>query len=94
MTPPQGRQQLRRRRQGGRRRLAAENFRDGELNIPESGNSVPDLLDEAALFGFLCAPQRGLSLIRPGQPWIGPDANASSKPTLDAPSKPAAVITP
>ncbi len=25
-----------------------ENFSDGELNIPESGNGIPDLLDEAA----------------------------------------------
>lgn len=28
--------------------LAPESFRDGDLNIPESGNGVPDLLDEAA----------------------------------------------
>jgi endoglucanase len=28
--------------------LAPRNFRDGELNIPESKNGVPDLLDEAA----------------------------------------------
>ena len=28
--------------------LAPRNFTDGELNIPESGNGVPDLLDEAA----------------------------------------------
>ena len=29
-------------------RLAPGNFTDGELNIPESGNGVPDILDEAA----------------------------------------------
>ncbi len=28
--------------------IAPRNFRDGELNIPESKNGVPDLLDEAA----------------------------------------------
>jgi len=28
--------------------LASENFADGELNIPESGNGIPDILDEAA----------------------------------------------
>lgn len=28
--------------------MAPTNFRDGELNIPESGNGVPDILDEAA----------------------------------------------
>lgn len=27
--------------------LAPLNFRDGELNIPESGNGIPDILDEA-----------------------------------------------
>ena len=27
--------------------LAPENFTDGELNIPESGNGIPDILDEA-----------------------------------------------
>jgi endoglucanase len=27
--------------------LAPQNFRDGELNIPESGNGLPDILDEA-----------------------------------------------
>jgi endoglucanase len=29
--------------------MAPRNFRDGELNIPESGNGVPDVLDEACL---------------------------------------------
>jgi hypothetical protein len=28
--------------------LHPENFTDGELNIPESGNGIPDMLDEAA----------------------------------------------
>jgi endoglucanase len=28
--------------------LAPEKFADGELNIPESGNGIPDILDEAA----------------------------------------------
>lgn len=28
--------------------LAPANFRDGDLNIPESGNGIPDFLDEAA----------------------------------------------
>lgn len=28
--------------------LAPQNFSDGELNIPESGNGIPDLIDEAA----------------------------------------------
>ena len=28
--------------------MAPQNFRDGDLNLPESGNGVPDILDEAA----------------------------------------------
>lgn len=28
--------------------ISPENFADGDLNIPESGNGIPDLLDEAA----------------------------------------------
>lgn len=28
--------------------ISPRNFRDGELNIPESGNGIPDILDEAA----------------------------------------------
>ena len=28
--------------------MKSENFIDGQLNIPESGNSIPDILDEAA----------------------------------------------
>lgn len=28
--------------------LASENFADGELSIPESGNGIPDILDEAS----------------------------------------------
>jgi len=28
--------------------LVPEHFRDGELNIPESGNGIPDIVDEAA----------------------------------------------
>ena len=28
--------------------IAPENFADGQLNIPESGNGIPDILDEAA----------------------------------------------
>lgn len=34
--------------------LAPANFRDGELNIPESGNGVPDILDEAAWLPRFC----------------------------------------
>ncbi len=34
--------------------LAPKNFRDGELNIPESGNGVPDILDEAAWLPRFC----------------------------------------
>jgi endoglucanase len=34
--------------------LASENFADGDLNIPESSNGIPDILDEAAwLIGYL-----------------------------------------
>jgi hypothetical protein len=35
-------------------RLAPENFADGENNIPESGNGVPDILDEAAWLPRFC----------------------------------------
>ncbi len=34
--------------------LAPRNFRDGELSIPESGNGVPDILDEAAWLPRFC----------------------------------------
>ncbi len=34
--------------------LAPRNFSDGELNIPESGNGVPDILDEAAWLPRFC----------------------------------------
>lgn len=34
--------------------LAPGNFRDRELNIPESGNGVPDILDEAAWLPRFC----------------------------------------
>ncbi|MCY3022807.1 MAG: glycoside hydrolase family 9 protein [Planctomycetota bacterium] len=33
---------------------APGNFKDGELNIPESGNGVPDILDEAAWLPRFC----------------------------------------
>ncbi|HYF48226.1 MAG TPA: cellulase N-terminal Ig-like domain-containing protein, partial [Planctomycetota bacterium] len=38
--------------------LAPQNFKDGELNIPESGNGVPDILDEAAWLPRFCARLR------------------------------------
>jgi len=34
--------------------LAPANFKDGELNIPESGNGIPDILDEAAWLPRFC----------------------------------------
>ena len=34
--------------------LAPKNFRDGELNIPESRNGLPDILDEAAWLPRFC----------------------------------------
>jgi hypothetical protein len=34
--------------------LAPDNFSDGELNLPESGNGVPDILDEAAWLPRFC----------------------------------------
>lgn len=34
--------------------LRPENFRDGDLNLPESGNGVPDILDEAAWLPRFC----------------------------------------
>jgi hypothetical protein len=34
--------------------MAPRNFTDGELNIPESGNGVPDILDEAAWLARFC----------------------------------------
>jgi hypothetical protein len=34
--------------------MAPKNFADGELNIPESGNGVPDILDEAAWLPRFC----------------------------------------
>jgi hypothetical protein len=34
--------------------LAPRNFADGDLNIPESGNGVPDILDEAAWLPRFC----------------------------------------
>lgn len=40
-------------------------FRDGELNIPESGNGVPDILDEAAWLLRFCHRYR-MELVRKG----------------------------
>jgi hypothetical protein len=34
--------------------MAPRNYRDGELNIPESGNGLPDVLDEAAWLPRFC----------------------------------------
>ena len=34
--------------------LAPGNFKDGELNLPESGNGIPDILDEAAWLPRFC----------------------------------------
>lgn len=34
--------------------MRPENFTDGELNLPESGNGVPDILDEAAWLPRFC----------------------------------------
>jgi hypothetical protein len=34
--------------------MAPKNFTDGELNIPESRNDVPDILDEAAWLPRFC----------------------------------------
>src|SRR5205814_153778 len=34
--------------------MAPRNFVDGDLNIPESGNGVPDILDEAAWLPRFC----------------------------------------
>jgi endoglucanase len=34
--------------------MAPKNFSDGELNIPESGNKVPDIIDEAAWLPRFC----------------------------------------
>ena len=34
--------------------MAPRNFTDGELSIPESGNGVPDILDEAAWLPRFC----------------------------------------
>jgi endoglucanase len=38
--------------------MAPRNFRDGELNIPESGDGVPDILDEAAWLPRFCCSLR------------------------------------
>lgn len=34
--------------------MAPRNFTDGELNLPESGNGIPDILDEAAWLPRFC----------------------------------------
>lgn len=34
--------------------MAPQNFTDGELNLPESGNGIPDILDEAAWLPRYC----------------------------------------
>ncbi len=38
--------------------MAPDKFTDGELNLPESGNGVPDILDEAAWLPRFCRRQR------------------------------------
>jgi hypothetical protein len=45
--------------------LAPRNFSDGELNLPESGNGLPDLLDEAAWLPRFCRRLRQ-ELLRKG----------------------------
>lgn len=44
--------------------LAPRNFIDGELNIPESGNGVPDILDEAAWLPRFCQRLRAELIAR------------------------------
>ena len=44
--------------------LAPGNFTDGELNIPESGNGVPDILDEAAWLPRFCQRLRAELMAR------------------------------
>ncbi len=44
---------------------APRNFTDGELNIPESGNGIPDILDEAAWLPRFCRRLRR-ELVRKG----------------------------
>lgn len=44
--------------------LAPRNFTDGELNVPESGNGVPDILDEAAWLPRFCQRLRAELLAR------------------------------
>ncbi len=39
--------------------MAPRHFTDGELNIPESGNGIPDILDEAAWLPRFCHRLRG-----------------------------------
>lgn len=45
--------------------LAPGNFSDGELNLPESGNGLPDLLDEAAWLPRFCQRLRS-ELVKKG----------------------------
>lgn len=52
--------------------LAPKNFKDGELNLPESGNGVPDILDEAAwLPRFLYRLRRELLAKKYGTGGVG-----------------------
>jgi endoglucanase len=44
--------------------MAPGNFADGDLNIPESGNGVPDILDEAAWLPRFCQRLRAELLAR------------------------------
>lgn len=44
--------------------MAPANFSDGELNIPESGNGIPDILDEAAWLPRFCQRLRQELLAR------------------------------
>lgn len=61
--------------------LFPQKFRDGQLNIPESGNGIPDILDEAAvqidLFRKTQTPEGGIS------GWI----EQTSHPPLTLPSE-------
>jgi hypothetical protein len=66
--------------------LASQNFKDGDLNIPESGNGIPDIIDEASwlinYFRRAKGPTGGVCGARVHE--LGP--RPDGKPAADFPS--------
>jgi len=64
--------------------MAPGNFRDGELTIPESGNGVPDILDEASWLPRFCRRLRHELIAKK---WARAGSGCASRAMRSAPTK-------